>query len=274
MSRIGSDPAAALYLDLLKRALTFALWGAADGGQVVASGWWKGMLHRALLQRGIRMVRHAPPDPDARAEGRDWPAMAHTMIGLKRLNNLQSCMETALRDGVPGDFIETGVWRGGATVFMRGLLKAYGITDRKVFVADSFEGLPKPNTDLYPADAGDKHHEFGALAVSLEQVQEHFRVYGLLDDQVRFLKGWFKDTLPAAPIDKLAVARLDGDMYESTMDAIQVLYPKLSPGGFLIVDDYHSVPACAKAIHDYRDKHGIKDDISTIDWSGAFWRKS
>jgi len=154
------------------------------------------------------------------------------------------------------------------------VLKTKGITDRKVWVADSFEGLPKPDGAKYPADAGDRHFLIPELAVSMEQVQDNFRTFDLLDDQVQFLKGWFKDTLPKAPFQKLAVARLDGDLYESTMDALSNLYSKLSVGGYLIVDDYGAVPACKKAIHDYRDANGIKDRLQEIDISGVFWQKT
>ena len=108
---------------------------------------------------------------------------------------------------------------------------------------------------------------------SADQVRANFERYHLLDDQVRFLEGWFSDTLPAAPIDQLGVVRLDGDMYGSTWDAITVLYPKLSPSGFLIIDDYGAVPGCAKAIEDYRTEHAITEPIEHIDWTGAFWRK-
>jgi len=157
---------------------------------------------------------------------------------------------------------------------MRGILKAHGVLDRKVWVADSFEGLPKPNIDKAPEDKGDKHHSYEQLAVSLDQVMKNFENYALLDDQVRFLKGWFKDTLPTAPIESLSVCRLDGDMYESTMDALQALYPKVSVGGFVIIDDYGAVKGCKKAVHDYREKHSISDKIEEIDWTGVYWRKS
>ena len=157
---------------------------------------------------------------------------------------------------------------------MRAILKARAITDRIVWVADSFAGLPPPDTARYPHDEGITLHEFPQLAVPLERVQANFRRYGLLDSQVRFLKGWFRDTLPTAPIDRLAILRLDGDLYESTIQALDSLYDKLSPGGFVIVDDYHNVAACRQAVHDFRSNRGITDPIQTIDWGGAFWRRS
>jgi hypothetical protein len=225
-----------------------------------------------MALRDFQIVAKPKYTETDRREGRIWPGYAHTMIGLKRLDNLQYCAETVIREGVPGDFIETGVWRGGSCIFMRAILAAHGVTDRKVFVADSFEGLPKPDAEKYASDEGDKHHEYQALAIPIEEVKSNFKKYGLLDEQVVFLKGWFKDSLPKAPIKSLAVLRLDGDMYESTMDALNNLYDKLSPGGFCIVDDY-ALPCCEAAVRDYRNKHGITSEIKEIDRTGSYWRK-
>lgn len=206
-----------------------------------------------------------------RESGRDVPSQAHSMIGLRRMNNLQLCIAQVLADAVPGDLIETGVWRGGATIFMRGILKAYGVTDRVVWVADSFEGLPTPDLETYPMDA---HWvpSAGRIAVDIATVRRNFAQYGLLDKQVRFLKGWFKDTLPTAPITQLAVLRLDGDLYESTWDALTHLYPKLSLGGFVIVDDYN-LASCRQAVNDYRARQGIVAPLVDIDNFGVYWRK-
>jgi len=215
--------------------------------------------------------RDTPVTDEQRQMGLVWPSCAHTMVGLQRLGNVAFCVEDVLKHNIPGDLIETGVWRGGCCILMRGILKAYGDTTRKVFVADSFEGLPPPT---WSQDAGDDHSTHNAqLAVSIEQVKENFRRYDLLDDQVVFLKGFFKDTLPTAPIQSLAVLRLDGDMYESTMQALDALYPKLSVGGYCIVDDY-TLPRCAAAIHDYRQRHGIQDLIVPIDRSSVYWKKT
>jgi O-methyltransferase len=265
--------ARALYLDLLKRSLTNWIYGQDEieyesPRRIVERLTWP-----LVLGRDRRVVKRKPFDPEQRRDGRDWPSTAHTMIGLKRLDNLQHCIEQVITDKVPGDFIETGVWRGGSTIFMRGALEVYGERDRTVWVADSFEGLPPPNPSMYPADEGDLHHTLGFLQVSMEQVKQNFDAYGLLDEQVRFLKGWFRDTLPTAPIERLAILRLDGDMYESTMDALTSLYPKLSPGGFIIVDDY-VITSCAAAIADYRTEHGIEEPILPIDGTGVYWRKA
>lgn len=142
-------------------------------------------------------------------------------------------------------------------------------------MADSFEGLPAPDAEKYPADKGETWHLRPELSVSLEDVQRNFERYGLLDQQVRFLKGWFRDTLSKAPIERLAVLRLDGDLYESTIDALNPLYPKLSRGEYVIVDDY-GIPSegCRLAINDYRREHGINDPIVDIDGWGVYWRRS
>ena len=206
------------------------------------------------------------------AEGKDWPKFAQTMVGLKRLDNVHHCVERVVADNVPGDLIETGVWRGGVVIFMRALLDAYGDEDRVVYVADSFQGLPPPD-DAYPADADSQLHTTKSLAISRDEVEKNFERYGLLDDRVRFLEGWFKDTLPTVRDRTWSVVRLDGDMYESTMDGLTNLYPQLSVGGFLIVDDYGYEP-CRQAVADYREANGIDEPIEAIDWLGAFWRRA
>ena len=195
------------------------------------------------------------------------------MIGRARLDSLHECVVDVIRNRVSGDLIETGVWRGGATIFMRAVLEAYGDTERSVWVADSFRGLPKPDAERYPADSGDAFWTMSELAIPVEDVRANFRKFGLLDDRVRFLEGWFRDTLPSAPIDSLSIIRLDGDMYESTMDGLRHLYPKLSVGGYLIVDDFGAVPACKAAVEDYRAEHGIAEPIRQIDWTGVYWKR-
>lgn len=206
--------------------------------------------------------------------GVDWPSVAHSMIGLRRMDNLQECVERVIADGVPGDLIETGVWRGGACILMRAVLAARGVTDRLVWVADSFQGMPVADAASHPGDrelATHRHND--VIAVDLETVRRNFARYGLLDEQVRFLPGWFHETLPGAPIEALAVLRLDSDLYDSTVLTLEHLYPKLSEGGYVIVDDYH-IPVCRKAVHDWRADHGVTDEIKDIDGLGAFWRRS
>ena len=245
------DQARGLYLSLMEKCLINSIYEDAPMGP------WQGQAY----------------DGAKRAAGVDWPSAAHSMIGAKRMFNLRCLCEYVIEHQVPGDFIETGVWRGGASIMMRAVLKAYRITDRAVWLADSFAGLPAPDAARYPADRDENLHLAPELAVSMETVKANFERYDLMDDQVRFLKGWFRDTLHLAPIERLAVLRLDGDMYESTMDALTALYDKVSPGGFVIVDDYF-LPNCRQAIGDFRAARGIDEPIQEIDGNGVFWEKA
>jgi O-methyltransferase len=273
---------AALYLDLLMRSLTGALAEDNDsilgGVRTAGSTSWKRRMANYVGEAAgwvnVEIAYKKPYDPFLREVGRDWPARAESMIGLRRMQNIQDCIQAVIDDDVPGDLIEAGVWRGGACIFMKANLLARGDTGRIVWVADSFQGLPTPNGSLYPADIGDDLHARSGLSVGADQVRHNFERYGVLDDRVKFLVGWFKDTLPCAPIDSLAIMRLDGDMYESTWQAIEALYPRLSPGGFCIIDDFGSHQSQAGcAVHDYREANGIDEEIVDIDGFGAFWRK-
>ncbi len=238
------------YLDLLEGALTGCLYEDPPISPLPAPAY----------------------DPEVRQIGRDWPSLAQTMIGTVRMRNIRTLAEQVIEDGIAGDFLEAGVWRGGACIYMRGILDAHGDTERKVFVADSFAGLPEPDPDRYPVDAGDPHHTFKELAISLDDVKKNFAQYGLLDDRLVFLEGWFEDTLPGAPIEKLALLRLDGDMYSSTTQTLEALYGKLSTNGFIIIDDY-ILPTCRKAVDDFRVRMEITDPMQEIDGAGIYWRK-
>lgn len=269
-----------LYLDLMKKTLSFHLWNEPDY-PIETFIYEYSFLKRLTLKAislflklfNLKLVKPVNRSIDDLKEGRKWPNYADTMIGLKRLENIEFCVKRVLENNIEGHLIETGVWRGGASIFMRAILLAYRISNRKVFVADSFEGLPEPNIEKYPPDKGDILHKHQFLSISKDEVAANFNKYNLLDDQVVFLKGWFKDTLPNAPIDKLAVMRIDGDMYESTMDALVNLYPKLSTGGYCIIDDY-ALPACKQAVDDYRGKMNIKSPIIEVDWTGVYWQKN
>jgi O-methyltransferase len=199
-----------------------------------------------------------------------------TMMGMGALNNLHACLDAIVRDGVPGDVMEAGVWRGGGTIFMRAHLLVHGEKNRRVWVADSFEGLPKPT---HAADATDKFWQSEYLAVSEREVRSNFEKYSLLDESVVFLRGFFSVTMPSCPVERLALLRLDGDMYESTYVVLKHLYDRLSPGGFVLVDDFGMVKACDQAIHDFRRDRSVVEPLQMIGYLkglpiGAYWRKA
>lgn len=212
---------------------------------------------------------------ELREEGRDWPGdPALTMIGLKRMANIHELTERIVFNHIPGDFMECGVWRGGAVIYMRKLLDMYQQRKRWVFVADSFAGFPETGLRKYPCD----NIDFGSndyIAVSYETVRNNFIEH--FDDnaqRVEFLQGWFKDTLPTIhPSHRFALLRLDADLYESTIDCLNHLYSRVSPGGYVIVDDYGALVACKQAVDEFREREGITAPLIQIDWTGIYWQK-
>ena len=275
------DATGRLYLDLLKRCLLNLIyedpairftWDDSDESTLVSF------------------------DRDKRCGGLDWPSQAHTMIGKRRLDNIEMLVTNVLALGTPGDLIEAGVWRGGATIFMRGILKAHGVTDRTVWVADAFtkrfpvterEGASArsfvspgwPEVRAVQSGAAVASEQFAARSdalwagTSYEEVREHFARYGLLDDHVRFLRGWFRDTLPSAPIERVALLRLDADLYDSTYDTLAALYPRLSVGGYVIIDDYNALIECREAVHDFLEATQTEAHLQRIDTDAVFWQK-
>jgi O-methyltransferase len=270
------EPVATAWLHLLKKTLLrYPIEGhdfemipkleAVDPPLRTEIERWIALNHR-------RHLHESGADLSLRAAGKDWPATAETMIGLFRMDNLHGCLLDVLRRNVDGDLVEAGVWRGGAGIMMRAVSLAIGEAKRKIWLVDSFEGLPKPDPEGYPADAGDPHWTYAELAVSLDTVKGNFQRYGLLDDQVRFLKGWFRDTLPNAPMKRIALLHLDSDMYESTIVALRNLYPRITQGGYIIVDDYGGLAGCRQAVDDFRREIGITAEMRQVDWTGVFWQ--
>ena len=198
--------------------------------------------------------------------------MASRLLADADVDALHSCVEDVLDNHIPGDFAETGVWRGGSVIFIRALLSVRNITDRVVWCADSFDGMPVPKEADKRISTSSDFSDREYLRVSLEEVKKNFERFGLLDEQVKFLKGWFSETLPTAPIEKLALLRLDGDLYESTRDALVNLYDKLSTGGYVIIDDYNSWKGCRVAVDEFRERRGIVEEITQIDAHAIMWK--
>ena len=262
------------YLDLVESVLT----GAIVEDKPIPAPPYKKTLTR-LINEMFGVTREPSAEAlgyndVAREHGLDWPSISLTMIGRKRLHNFRVCIERALADGVPGDIVEAGVWRGGACILARAVLEAWNVPDRRVYLADSFAGLPPPDGSAYPADRGSDLHLFADLNVSAAQVQENFRKFGLLDDQVVFVPGWFRDTMRDFPAARIAVLRLDGDMYESTIDPLRHLWDRLSPQGWMIIDDYHVAPNCRAAVDDFCRDRGLTLALQEIDGTGVFCQKT
>ena len=268
-----------LYLELLKQCLSRSIFGERFKPLLKPRSaakwkwlWWHvvyPILETVLSRVDLELVRKAHFDWQACRDGSYYHSEAESMIGIAGLNNVQNCVTDCLRRGVPGDLLEAGVWRGGTTILMRAVLRAHGDIDRKVWVADSFEGCPKPRV---PSERTDRHWFNNFLCVPFEQVRANFERYGLLDDRVVFLPGWFAETLPNAPIHKLAVLRVDADMYSSTLDVLNALYGKVSKDGYVIVDDYFTIEACRRAVDEFRGARNITTKIHNVDDCRAFWQ--
>jgi O-methyltransferase len=253
--RPDAEALRAAYLGLLKLALC-DLAGSSTGSV------------SRLLDGSVASRELSGEDRQLRSAGLDWPLHGLTMVGLNRLDDLQACVESVVRDGVDGDLIEAGAWRGGASILMRATLDSLGATDRTVHVADSFQGFPA-------ADELDDLNTIDFLAVPADQVRDSFERFGL-EHGVRLVPGFFEQTLPALAGLRWALVRLDADTYEATRAALDALYPGLAVGGYVIVDDYGVMDRqeCRRAVDEFRALHGIEDPIEQVDWTCVRWRRT
>lgn len=236
------------YIDLLKRSITNFLYLGGDAEF-----------------DSFRCVNHY--DLDRGCWNIDPLARPTTLLRKGQLDLIERAIVTVQKHQVPGDFIEAGIWRGGAIILMRALLDAYGMKDRKIFAADSFEGIP-----VNKRSADDPVDQWAdRWAASLDEVQANIARFGLLDDKIEFVVGFFEDSLTQLSEERFAVIRLDSDSYESVETSLVHLYPLLSKTGVTIIDDWH-LPGCRAAVLDYRAKHGINDPIMEYD-ANAYWVK-
>jgi O-methyltransferase len=243
------------YLDLLKLSLCDLAGAATTSVGALADG--------SVQARELRGA-----DRRMRAAGLDWPLHGLTMVGLTRLADLQACVEQLVAEGVEGDLIEAGAWRGGAALLMRATLDTLG-DDRTVWVADSFAGFPADE----PAPAGELAlSAFDFLAAPLADVRDAFARHGL-DRGVEFVPGFFAATLPPLARRRWALVRLDADTYNPTRLALECLYPGLAPGGHLVLDDYGSFAGCRRAVDEFRARHGITEPLVKVDATCSRWRR-
>lgn len=230
------------YLDLLEKTLLYSFWT------------------EPLIHESGAIIYGGPTVTDSQRENGSaaWPAYAFTMIGQKRLRNIRDLCALVDEENIPGGFCECGVWRGGACIYARACLEA----DRTVWVCDSFAGMPLCAAEPW-------WNKLHCIRVSKEEVESNFNKFEL-NSNVRFIEGDFSNSL--SQVEDLSILRLDADMYSSTVDSLRALWPKLSVGGFLIVDEYQIVPECRKAVVDY-----FGDSLPTftnIDASGVWCRKT
>lgn len=203
----------------------------------------------------------------------------YSMMGNVRMNNVQDLLLKVLEARVPGDVVETGVWRGGGTILMKRILDLFAAKEgRHTYACDSFEGLPQAVSD-HDDNWWHNNHWFNA---GLDDVKDNFRRFNVLDESVHFVKGYFTDTLPSLKREmeqkgrRIALLRGDGDMYASYTHILYNLYPLLSVGGYFICDDCPKIKAAMDAVSEFREAHSIDDPMISVNGSdyGMFWRKS
>lgn len=200
-----------------------------------------------------------------RINGLHWAG--YTMVGLRRLDNLEYCINQIHKDNIPGAIVEAGVWKGGACIFANGVLQQLNDT-RNIYVCDAFEGLfPPPTNEM---DEWTVKNDFSPLSISLSKVQENFRKFSLLTPNIHFLEGWFSETLPTIK-EPVAILRVDGDTYQSTMDTL-ILEPQIPSGGFIIMDDW-AIESSRKAFLDYFKGKITEEDTIPVDSLSRYWRK-
>jgi len=252
--------------------------------------------------RWIWFFKGLPSFPRARAL---FLVRRYTMTSPERCRSLWDSCKLVLGQNVPGCFVECGVWKGGSSGLMALAINDAG-QKRHLHMFDSFEGLPDPTEKdgkqavaWYSTRSGpvvrepagknekrvsasnrkgeeEKIHEVQQCRADMEGVRH------LILDKIKmpeelthFHVGWFQSTLPAdaGQLGPIALLRLDGDWYDSTKICLEHLYPLLSPGGVIILDDYYSFEGCQKATDEYRNLHQIECPICRIDGDAVYWLK-
>lgn len=203
---------------------------------------------------------------------RNYVEYAHTLLGHERLTHLEACLTQIVAEGIKGDVLQAGCWRGGSAVFLRGVLDVLGESKRRLWVADSFSGLPASTCG---PDIG---HEMDAsvypvLSVSLDEVKEVFNKYDLLTDGVEFLPGWFSESLRHLPAKRIALLHIDADLYESTLDVLNMCYTNVVNGGFIVIDDYGILPPCREAVDEFLSSQNTEIVPIRVGDHAAYWRR-
>ncbi|MCU0269265.1 MAG: class I SAM-dependent methyltransferase [Acidimicrobiales bacterium] len=198
----------------------------------------------------------------------------YTTMGRTRLDHLQRCLDTLRAENVEGDLVDTGVGRGGSSVFLRAYLDAYEQHAPSVWVVDPFRASPAAADDAGDPDQLGGGANFPSLSSDLNDVRNAFARFDLLDARVRFLQGQPYETLPDAPLDAVALLRIGGGESGDPSVVLGTLYDKVTLGGFVVVDHYDDDIAAREAVDGFRTRRGIVDPLERIDGSGVCWRKT
>jgi hypothetical protein len=241
------------------------------------------MFLKLLLKAGYRVTKVTNEEkeyPDLEQEF--WrfyyACKPYTMSRVQRMYALYQSVNYIIKNKIPGDFVECGVWKGGNPMMIAQLLQASHTTDRKIFLYDTFEGMSEPTAadknykgkDAQEMlDATDRAKSDSVWCYSpLEEVQENMKQTGYPNDRIVFVKGKVEETLPGVVPAKIALLRLDTDWYESTYHELTHLFPLLSKNGVLIIDDYGYWEGCRKATDQFLKENQLDLLLQRVDSTG------
>ncbi len=249
----------------------------------LAFPFYKGVIRFFYLLLGARYVL-AWDKPGIQMVKRIYANMPYTLVGIGGLTASYQIVKEVCEKNIPGDVVELGVARGGCAAIMASVLfdAQVGIHQKKLWLFDSYEGLPDPTEKDFNPEAGNGTGDHvrplpkGSCLGTIDEVK-----YLLFDkrkfprDRIEFAKGWFENTIPATrnKIGKIAVLRIDGDWYESTKCCLEGLYDKVVPGGFVIIDDFQSCYGCERATKEFVEKNRLEVDIQLDGRGGCYFQK-
>lgn len=222
--------------------------------------------------------KEMPPDFDEATLACFKSVKPFTMTSLERVAALRKSVEYVVRHEIPGDIVECGVWKGGSMMAVAQTLTELG-AKRKLYLFDTFEGMSEPtdfDKDLHGESAasclqrhaGEKDTSWMWAYSPIEEVQRNLQSTGYGMEDVEFVQGKVEETIPANAPEKIAILRLDTDWYESTLHELQHLYPRLSAGGILIIDDYGHWDGARRAVDEYLEANHLKILLNRIDYTG------
>jgi O-methyltransferase len=240
---------------------------------------------RGRSTNGVPEIRHdadlhSLPDQDRLVIESALPL---SITSRERLYALMQAVRHCVARDVPGVFAECGVWRGGSVLTMIRALQQLGVDDRDIYLYDTFEGMTEPSdldTSDYHPPALETWREaereqsrawpefFAAEGFDETSVRESLLSTGYPEERIHVVRGKVEDTLPAMAPERIALLRLDTDWYESTRHELLHLYPLLSDGGILIVDDYGHWEGCRRAVDEYFAQHAEPLLLNRIDYTG------
>jgi len=251
----------------------------ANSAQCVTKGSLRTMRARGTITRRLGRVLGTPPaDPNFRKDfDPDFVRLLSlvrpfTMTSPERLYGLREAVSYVLREGIPGDLVECGVWRGGSSMLIAELLAEQSDAHRRLWMYDTYEGMSEPSPEDGTAvmeryKRASLRENFMAYA-SLDDVQANLQRTGLPDSQIEYVVGKVEETIPLQVPERIAILRLDTDWYESTLHELTHLYDLLSPGGALIIDDYGHWEGARKAVDEFFVRRGSRPLFARLDYTG------